>query len=147
MSDHDTPDLSTAETYRNWTTITIRYADEDRMGHVNNAAYASWVEVARVTLIQPFLEAGPDWLDTVLVSVKIDYLSETRFPGEVRVGSRLLHIGNRSFRSGYGVFRDETCLATAESVNVYFDMRTRRSALPPDPVRRVMEAALVGGAN
>jgi hypothetical protein len=26
------------QTYRHWNTVTIRYADEDRMGHVNNAA-------------------------------------------------------------------------------------------------------------
>lgn len=142
MSAEKSFDLTDPATFRNWTPVTIRYADEDRMGHVNNSTYSVWVEVARVSLIRPFLDAGPEWLDTVLASVKIDYRKETRFPGEVRVGGRLIGIGNRSFRSGYAVFRDDDCLATAESVNVYFDLRSRSSAAPPQAVRTVMEAEL-----
>ena len=137
------PDLTDPRTYRHWNTVTIRYADEDRMGHVNNAAYGIWIEVARVSLVAPYLAAGPDWLDTVLASATINYLKETRFPGDVRVGARLLHIGNRSFRSGYGVFRDDACLATAECTNVYFDTRARSSTAPSEAVRKVMEADLI----
>jgi acyl-CoA thioester hydrolase len=131
------------QTYRHWNTVTIRYADEDRMGHVNNAAYGVWIEVARVALAAPYLAVGSDWLDTVLASATINYLKETRFPGDVRVGARLLHIGNKSFRSGYGVFRDEACLATAECTNVYFDARSRTSTVPTEAVRKVMNADLV----
>lgn len=53
---------------------------------------------------------------------------------------RLLGIGNRSFRSAYGVFRDGRCLATAECVRVWFDRRERRSVAPPPEVRQAMEA-------
>jgi len=140
---NDPPDLTDQRTYRHWNTVTIRYADEDRMGHVNNSAYGIWIEVARVSLAAPYLAAGPDWLDTVLASATINYLNETRFPGEVRVGARLLHIGNKSFRAGYGIFREEVCLATAECTNVYFDSRSRKSATPPEAVRKVMQADLV----
>jgi len=139
----DAPDLTDQRTYRHWNTVTIRYADEDRMGHVNNSAYGIWIEVARVSLAAPYLAAAPDWLDTVLASATINYLNETRFPGEVRVGARLLHIGNKSFRAGYGVFREDVCLATAECTNVYFDSRSRKSARPPEAVRKVMHADLV----
>lgn len=142
MNEANVPDLKEARTYRHWSTVTIRYADEDRMGHVNNSAYGIWIEVARVSLIAPFLSAVPDWFDTVLASVTINYLKETHFPGEVRVGAKLLRIGNSSFRSGYGVFRDNACLATAECVNVFFDTRSRTSAKPSDTVRRLMEEYL-----
>jgi len=145
LNDDGSVDLTDARIYRHWEIVTIRYADEDRMGHVNNAAYASWIEVARISLIAQYLLSGPDWLDTVLASVTINYLKETRFPGEVRVGARLLRIGNRSFRSGYGVFRDDECLATAECANVFFDMRSRTSTAPTEAVRKVMEINLVGG--
>jgi acyl-CoA thioesterase FadM len=37
--------------------------------------------------------------------------------------------------SGYGVFLGDTCVATAESVNVFYDMTTRTSVAPPDDVR------------
>ena len=135
-------DLTDPRTYRRWNTVSIRYADEDRMGHVNNAAYGIWIEVARVALISRYLSAGPDWLDTVLASVTINYVKETRFPGDVRVGARLLRIGNSSFNSGYGVFRDDACLATAECTNVYFDLRSRTSTAPTKAVRAIMEADL-----
>jgi len=136
------PDLTDAGIYRRWSKVTIRYADEDRMGHVNNSAYGIWIEVARATLNASYLLDVPDWFDTVLASVTINYHKETRFPGEVRVGARLLRIGNSSFRSGYGVFRDDVCLATAECVNVFFDTRSRTSTKPSDAVRRVMEKDL-----
>ena len=140
----ETPlDLTDPQTYRRWSTVTIRYADEDRMGHVNNAAYGIWIEVARVSLIAPFLAAGPDWLGTVLVRVTINYLNETRFPGDVRVGGRLLNVGNKSFQSGYGVFRDDVCLATAECTNVFFDSRSRTSTAPTEAVRKIMDADLI----
>lgn len=142
MNTTNVPDLKDAGTFRHWSTVTIRYADEDRMGHVNNSAYGIWIEVARASLNASFLEDVPDWLDTVLASVTINYHKETRFPGEVRVGARLLRIGNASFQSGYGVFRDDDCLATAECVNVFFDTRSRSSTRPTDAVRRLMEKEL-----
>ncbi len=79
MNEINLPDLTDTRTYRHWSTVTIRYADEDRMGHVNNAAYGIWIEVARVALIAPYLPAVPDWFDTVLASVTINYLKETRY--------------------------------------------------------------------
>ncbi|MGI9433840.1 MAG: acyl-CoA thioesterase [Geminicoccaceae bacterium] len=142
MSNDQAFDLTNPETFRHWHKITIRSADEDPLGHVNNAIYAVWIEVARVMLIKPYVEAGPQWLNTVLASMTIDYLNETHFPGEVDVGARLLHIGNRSLRSGYGVFREGRCLATSHCVNVYFDTRSRSSSPPTDPMRKVMEEDL-----
>ena len=82
-------------------------------------------------------------MNTVLASMSIDFLSETRFPGEVDVGAGLVRIGNRSLRSVYGVFRDGECLATSRCVNVYFDMRSRRSTAPTDAVRKIMKKDLV----
>ena len=147
MNDSSFPDLTDARTYRHWSTVTIRYADEDRMGHVNNASYGIWIEVARVHLIAPYLSDVPNWFDTVLARVTINYLKETRFPGDVRIGATLLRIGNSSFRSGYGVFRDDVCLATAECVNVFFDTRSRASTKPSEAVCNVMENDLHDGSS
>lgn len=142
MTDASLPDLTDPENFRNHHRITIRSADEDPLGHVNNTIYAVWIELARVMLIKPYMAAGPDWLNTVLASMTIDFLKETHFPGEVLVGARLLHIGNRSLRSGYGVFRNGECLATSQCVNVYFDMRSRSSTSPTEAMREVMQRDL-----
>ena len=143
MPDPDDLDLRDQETFRHWHRITIRSADEDPLGHVNNTIYAVWIEVARVMLIKPYLEASPEWMSTVLASMTIDFLNETTFPGDVDVGVSLVRIGNRSLDSVYGVFRDGSCLATSRCVNVYFDMRSRSSTAPTDAMRAIMEKDLV----
>ena len=51
-------------------------------------------------------------------------------------------MGNKSLRSGYGVFLDGVCLATCECVNVFFDSRTRTSRVPPSEVRAAMLAEI-----
>ena len=131
-------DLRDQKSFLHWTSVTIRFGDEDRLGHVNNAAYAVWLESARVGYFES-LYAPKQGLDTVLARLLIDYVQETRFPGEVEIGSRLLSMGNKSIRSGYGVFRNGQCLATSDCVNVFFDPQQRISVLPPAPVRAAME--------
>ena len=97
MKDTDPVDLTDAELYDHWETVTIRYSDGDGMGHINNAVYAVWTEVARVTFTRTFMPSAPDWLDTVLVRQTMNVLKETQLPGEIRVGARLLVIGNTSY--------------------------------------------------
>jgi acyl-CoA thioester hydrolase len=135
-------DLTEPAGYSHWSVITIRCRDEDQLGHVNNSVYSEWFEVARVTLTRRISAPGPDWLVTALARMTINFLGETTWPGEVRVGGRLLSVGNRSFRSAYAVFRDDRCLATADCVSVYFDRRSRGSTTPPPEVRETMEAEL-----
>jgi acyl-CoA thioester hydrolase len=136
-------DLKDRAAYRHWTHVTIRFSDEDRMGHVNNAAYSVWIEAARVAYLESLYRPGTE-LDTVLARIIVDYLHETRWPGDVHIGSRLLAVGSKSLRTVYGVFRDDRCLATSECVNVFFDPRTRTSTLPPAPVREALLAELAG---
>jgi acyl-CoA thioester hydrolase len=134
-------DLKDPASYRHWTHVTIRFSDEDRMGHVNNAAYSVWIEAARVAYLESLYRAGTE-LDTVLARIIVDYLRETRWPGDVHIGSRLLGVGNKSLRTGYGVFRDGECLATSECVSVFFDPQTRGSTAPPVAVREALRAEL-----
>jgi len=138
----DDVDLTDPAGYRHWTTITIRYRDLDPLQHINNSVYSEWFEAARVLLTRRFSAFGPEWLSTALARMTINFLAETEWPGEVEIGGRLLSVGNRSFRSAYGVFRDGRCLATAECVSVWFDPRERRSVMPPAAVRQAMEDEL-----
>lgn len=140
MSEHPV-DLKDPACYRHWTHVTIRFSDEDRMGHVNNAAYSVWIEAARVAYLES-LYRPHETLDTVLARIIIDYLQETRWPGDVQIGSRLLGVGTKSLRTGYGVFRDGVCLASSECVNVFFDPRARASTVPPAQVRDALHAEL-----
>ena len=133
--------LADPATYSHWTRVTIRYGDEDRMGHVNNASYAVWLEASRVAYLEGLYDSD-ERLDTVLAKLTIDYLRETSWPGEVRVGARLVSLGNKSLKTVYAVFRDDVCLTTCECVNVFFDTQKRESRVPPDEVRANLEAEL-----
>lgn len=137
------PDLSRRESFSHWTPVTIRFCDQDSLGHVNNVALAAYVEAARTTYIYELIaKGGMEGLEFILARVLIDFRRELHYPGAVEVGARLVRMGNKSLTTGYGVFRGEDCIATSECVNVFYDLETRRTVAPPDSVRKALEAEL-----
>jgi acyl-CoA thioester hydrolase len=132
--------MTNPDRYHHWTEVTLRFGDEDRMGHVNNAAYIEYFEASRVPFLEQFVDTGR--IDFVLANISVDYLKETRFPGVVRVGACINKMGNKSVTTHYAIFRDETCLATATCVNVFFDTLTRTSSAPTHSTRARIEAHL-----
>lgn len=138
---HATPDLRDRTNFIHFETVPIRYSDQDAMGHVNNVAYAAFFEAGRFGLFRKILgEVREDVDGFVLASVKIDYLQEMHFPGKVEVGGCLINLGGRSLTTGYGAFLGETCFATSISVNVFFDVQTRKSKEPSPEIRAMIEA-------
>lgn len=128
-------DPSERASFEHFTTVTIRFSDQDSMGHVNNVSFAAYIEAARTMLIQGLLNKFQhDGLDFILARVVIDYRNELHYPGSVDVGARLTRLGSKSLTSSYGIFSGDTCVATGESVNVFYDMNTRTSVRPPDDV-------------
>ena len=129
-------DLTDADGHLTFETVTLRYSDEDSMGHINNVAYAAYFEAGRMALFSELLaDLGDQKFNFVLANVSIDYRLEMRFPGELKVGGRLLRVGTKSITTGYGAFLNGVCHATATCVNVYFDPETRRSRPFPDAFR------------
>ena len=136
------PDLTKAESFSHWATVSLRFSDQDSLGHINNVAIAAYIEQGRVALIDGLMrERGGD-IDYILASVNIDYRRELHFPGSIDVGGRLVRIGNKSITTGYGVFKDGECVATAGSVNVFFDPKSGKTIPIPDDLREVLEGVL-----
>ena len=140
------PDLTNASTFKRWTQVTLRFSDQDSLGHINNVAYAAYVEQARVALIDSLLRSRGKGagIDYILANVNIDYRKEMHFPGVVDVGGRLLRIGTKSITSGFGLFKQGVNIATATSVNVFFDPEGGRSIAIPEALRKILEAELAG---
>jgi acyl-CoA thioester hydrolase len=136
-------DLTDRSSFICWTPVSIRFSDQDSLGHVNNVAVAAFVEAGRTGLIHPLLmrDKYPN-LNFALVNVEIDYLVEFHYPGTIDIGGRLERIGSKSFSSKYGLFMENRCVATAGSVNVFFDLEKRKSVAPPDDVRALFEKTL-----
>ena len=98
--------------------------------------YAAYVEASRTMFVGNLLDHNVDEdIDFILVSVKIDYLKEIRYPGTVQIGARVIILGNKSFTTGFGVFLNEECVATSESVNVFFSLKNRTTIPIPDHIR------------
>ena len=132
-------DLGVPETFDHWVSVTLRFADQDTWGHINNVAYGSYIGEGRTVLVGEILEAldRPD-LGFLLASVKIDFRSEMHYPGIVEVGSRLLSLGKKSTTLGHGLFKDKRSVATAESVIVFAELESGKTIPVPDAVRRIM---------
>jgi len=105
--------------YRHWATDTVRFSDQDAVGHVNNVAFAAYVETGRVAFGHELRSADDPGSSFILARLAIDYRAQAHYPGEIRVGTRLTALGRTSFTMSHGVFKDEICLATAQCVLVH----------------------------
>lgn len=114
------------QAYRFWADERVRFADLDLLGHVNNKAYFTFAETARVVFLSATgLWKPGDLRQNVIRRAGLDYLRELHYPADVKVGLRVLKIGTTSFTLGLGMFSGGHCVATAETVLVRIDTRSR----------------------
>ncbi len=111
--------------------IQVRFADIDALGHVNNAAYLSYLELARIAYFDRIL---PGWLSEghlVLARVEVDYRKPLFLEDQVEVLARTVRIGRSSFTMEYRVLKNGEEAARALSVQVYL-ANGRPTPLPKD---------------
>src|SRR5438477_8929925 len=133
MSDTITEGSTGSADHRSWNfyyTTEVRFADVDMFGHVNNAAYLTYVESARVayyTAVTGLTE--PREFGMTVASAKIDFLKPIFFGQSVHVYTRIGRIGNKSWTLGHELCDSETgeLMATASTVNVYYNYKTDQS--------------------
>jgi len=123
----------------------VRYADTDRQGHVNNAAFATFCETGRVEfLFDPERPLYPPGAAFVIARLALDLRAEIRWPGTVEIGTRVEQIGRSSLTLKQALFQRDRLVATAETVIVLMHEETRRSTpLPPatvDMLKKLMVA-------
>ncbi|OMH29112.1 thioesterase family protein [Motiliproteus sp. MSK22-1] len=137
MSAEATIDLREAASYQYWADDIVRYADLDRLNHVNNVAFATYCETGRVDFLENLWPgctegSGTGW---VIAEFKLKYLAAAYYPNQVRIGCKVLHIGNSSVILGQGLFINDSCFATAESVLVWADTRKEKSLVMEDALK------------
>lgn len=127
------------------TEIQMRFRDLDPMGHVNNAVYLSYCELARTQfyLKHSFKRSLHD-IDFILAHVDIDYVSAAEWGDRVEVSVWPSKIGESSFTLSYEL-RDKTTnrlLATSSSVLVSYDYDKKQTKPIPPEFRKMLEANL-----
>lgn len=107
----------------------VRYGDTDRQGHVNNAAFSTYLETGRVEFlynVQNLLTA--DNASFVIVSLSLNFVAEVNWPGQIDIGTGVTKVGNSSVSFYQGLFQNGRCVATAETVIVQISEHTRKSS-------------------
>ena len=103
------------------------------MGHVNNAAYSTYLEQARIAVLgglEPF----------ILARVEIDFRAELRAGEEIEIRSRCSRIGTKSFDLEHQLWAGGRLVAEAKSVLVGYDYGTRESVPLSSDQRRKLAA-------
>lgn len=119
------------------TEIQVRYADYDMMGHVNSAAYFTFLETARLRVM---LERWQGQVfDAVVARQSCDYRKPIFFNGDVVVTLRVAKVGSTSFELFYRIHDGRgTTYAEATSIMVCFDRKSQKPMPVPECVREML---------
>jgi len=115
------------------------------MGHVNNAVYLSYVELARTQFYMHHANRRSlDEIDFILAHVDIDFESQATWGDQIQVAVWPSKIGNSSFTLSYEIKekRSGRILARAKSVLVSYDYEKKKSKPIPDDFRSLLQSGL-----
>ena len=118
-------------------TETVRFRDVDALGHVNNAAYLTYLEQARIAFLAPM---GADQTGMILARAEIDFRAQVGFGDEVEIEVEPLSVGTKSFELGYTVRVSGAVVAEAKTVLVAFDYSAGQAVPVPDGWRSALAA-------
>lgn len=106
--------------------IEVRWRDIDALGHVNNAVYFTYLEIARTAYLERvFRLSGLEAVPILLASARCDYLSPVTQGETVEAGIRVASAGNTSFDFEYELVsqRDGRVVARGYTTQVLYDHR------------------------
>ncbi len=127
--------------YRIRLPIDVRWGDMDAFGHVNNAAYFTYCESAR---IRYFEELGIDMRreredphGPAVVSATCNFRRQVHHPASLEVGARVTHVGRTSFTLDYLIVRrdDGEIVADGTSSVVWVDYSEGTAVPVPEDLR------------
>ena len=143
--------------FRHRTSVQVRFRDTDAFGHVNNAVFFSYVELARVRYFLDVLNPGGDFdrMPLILARMELDFRSPIQFGEEVEVETRVDRIGRTSIAMSHRMTADGRLAAEAQSVLVTYDYAAAKPMPVPDDWRarmaeqvgRVFAAPALGAAG
>ena len=128
--------------FRHTTRLEVRFRDIDAFRHVNNAAFFTYIEQARIRyLIDALAVEAIERLPLILAAVEIDFQAPILFGEQVEIGTRVDWIGNTSFSMSHRLRAgaDRHPVATARTVLVCYDYAAERPMPVPDAWRAAFE--------
>ena len=123
-----------------WHHLQTRWRDMDSLGHINHAAYLSYMESARVDV---YIKMGYSGIrkemddSAILASMEVHYLEQIAHPTELKIGHRICRVGNKSFDFLAGIFRsdDKTLICSGLFRLVAFNYKINSTITVPKQIR------------
>lgn len=129
-----------------WTVVAPlrpRFRDTDAMGHINNAVYITYLEVARQEYWRVFKDdENYRVVPFILARVEVDFRSEALMHETLELCIRCSFIGGKSFGFDYEIREQKTqrLVVKATSVQVFYDYAAKASIPCPPEMRARFEA-------
>jgi len=114
------------------TNVQVRFGDTDALGHVNNASFAAFAELARLDFLNRF---GGSVRSLILASLYIDFRRQVGFTDEVYVETRVEKLGTTSVTLEQTVFSNGERAADVRSTVVFFDYANNKARPLTDEMR------------
>lgn len=134
-------DLADLTSFGFLTTEHLRFADVDANGHINNVAFVTFFENARIRYLQEQLKGLRvlTGAEVVVAHIELDLKRQMFYPGTIRAGARLIEIRRSSLVIGQAIFDQEgRCAATGHVVLVSIDKASGRGRPIMEEARAVM---------
>jgi acyl-CoA thioester hydrolase len=124
--------------------LRVRYNECDAQGHVFNANYFTYFDVALTELWREVLGSyealTAEGLDLVVAETGARFQAPARFDDELEITLEVERLGNTSMVSAIGVRRNGDMLAEGHIVHIFVRAERLGEKAPiPDYVRRVLQ--------
>lgn len=127
--------------------LSIRFADYDSLGHVNNANYLTYFEIARIKYFEEIATGGyVDWFNEGIIVAKaiIDFRLPITGYDNYFVSIRCSRIGVKSLDFTYLITKEEndavTVIADGMTVMVCYDYGTKQTIPVKTDWRQAIES-------
>jgi acyl-CoA thioester hydrolase len=118
----------------------VQFRDLDSMGHVNNAAYASYIEQARIQYLQDIVGDELGELTAVIATLDMEFERPIEYGERVTVPVRAGTLGTTSVPIEYEIRTENGCAATAETLLVAYSRSDEEPRPIPDEWRKAIRA-------
>ena len=130
--------------YKYKTPIPIRFSDIDAVGHVNNAIYLTYFEVARLNYWKEIINWNLRENGVIVGRSEVNYLKPITLDDDIVCYVRTTRIGNSSFDMMHLLVRltpdgEEIC-TTGKTVCISYDYSLNKSVSIPQKEREKMIA-------
>jgi acyl-CoA thioester hydrolase len=134
------------ENFKHKFPIQLRFKDIDKMGHVNNANYLTYIEVARVKYFEDVAGTDRKWsqqVGIILARIEIDYKAPVFLHDSISVYTRCSRIGTKSITLDWRIVREksgnEELVAQGIAVLVCYDYVHEKTIAIPEEQRQRLE--------